>query len=185
MSKVIFPLFSLFLAVACSTSVPADGLVFDVSSGNAGRIELPTGETVNYTAYENLYFVTNVEDSTYQYMNVYVPDGATRKTPIFLRTYVGGYMASEAAAPQAGDAASGRALAEGYVVAIPGSRGRNSKVGKTWTGRAPAAILDLKAAIRYLRHFDRQMPGDAGRIITDGTSAGGAMSALMDATGYF
>jgi hypothetical protein len=68
-----------------------------------------------------------------------VPEGATRKTPIFLRTYVGGYMASEAAAPQAGDA-SGRALAEGYVVAIPGSRGRNSKVGETWTGRAPIAV---------------------------------------------
>ena len=48
------------------------------------------------------------------------------------------------------------------------------------TGRA---LLDLKAAIRYLRHFDRQMPGDAERIITDGTSAGGAMSALMGATG--
>ena len=99
MIKVLFPLFSLILTAACSLSVPADGLVFDPSSGKAGSIELPTGQTVNYTAYERLYFVTNVEDPTYQYMNVYVPDGATQKTPIFLRTYVGGYMASEAAAP--------------------------------------------------------------------------------------
>ena len=38
-------------------------------------------------------------------------------------------------------------------------------------------------AIRYLRHFDSVMPGDAEKIITDGTSAGGAMSALMGATG--
>ena len=161
----MIPLLSLLLAASCGASVPADGLVFDASSGKAGSIELPTGKTVNYTAYEKLYFVTDVEDPTYQYMNVYVPEGATQTTPIFLRTYVGGYMASEATAPQAGDA-TGRALAEGYVVAIPGSRGRNSKVGDTWTGRAPAAILDLKASIRYLRHFDKQMPGLRSRATT-------------------
>ena len=107
-------------------------------------------------------------------------------------------MASPAAQPQAGDA-TGRALKEGYVVVIPGTRGRGStitadkayakahkgvKKGQTiYTGRAPKAILDLKAAIRYLRHFDKEMLGNAERIITDGTSAGGAMSALMGATG--
>jgi len=147
-----------------------------------GSITLPTGETVNYTAYTNLYYVENVEDSTYQYLNVFVPEGATQQTPIFLRTYVGGYMASQAGNPQAGDA-SGRALKEGYVLVIPGTRGRNSKVGDTYTGRAPACILDLKAALRYLHYFDSKMPGDAHRIITDGTSAGGAMSALMGGTG--
>lgn len=43
--------------------------------------------------------------------------------------------------------------------------------------------MDLKAAIRYLRHNDAVMTGDAERIITDGTSAGGAMASLLGATG--
>lgn len=79
------------------------------------------GKVVNYTAYTKLYFVTHVEDSTYQYMNVFVPEGATQQAPMFLRTYMGGYMASEAGYPQTQDA-SERALAEGYVLVIPGSR---------------------------------------------------------------
>lgn len=101
--------------------------------------------------------------------------------------YVGGYMAAKPRSVSAEDA-SGRALAEGYVVAIPGARGRNSVVAnaqgeRVYTGRAPKGLLDLKAAVRYLRHFDKEMAGDAEKIITDGTSAGGAMSALMGATG--
>ena len=42
------------------------------------------GTEVSYTAYERLFYVTNVEDSAYQFLNVYVPDGATQQTPIFL-----------------------------------------------------------------------------------------------------
>lgn len=157
-------------------------LTWDASRGTQQTMQMPTGQTVNYTAYTKIYYVTNVEDTTYQYLNVFVPDGATQKAPIFLKTNIGGYMASEAGQPQAGQA-DGRALQEGYVVVLAGSRGRNSQQGNRWTGKAPNAILDLKAAIRYLRHFDSVMPGDAEKIITDGTSAGGAMSALMGATG--
>lgn len=184
------------LGIWARPKAPQPTLHYDPNAGEARVMTMHDGSTIQYTAYERLYFVTNIEDSAYQFLNVYVPEGATQQTPIFLRTYVGGYMASAAGQPQAGDA-SGRALKEGYVLVIPGSRGRNSTVvadkkdkkkgikkGQTiYTGRAPAAILDLKAAIRYLRHFDAIMPGNAERIITDGTSAGGAMSSLMGATG--
>ena len=195
MKKIFIILFSVCLSMG---AMAQNSLAFDANAGVKSSMTVYDGTEVGYTAYERLFYVTNVEDSTYQFLNVYVPDGATQQTPIFLRTYVGGYMASPAAQPQAGDA-TGRALKEGYVVVIPGTRGRGStivadkayakahkgvKKGQTvYTGRAPKAILDLKSAIRYLRHFDEQMPGDAECIITDGTSAGGAMSALMGATG--
>jgi hypothetical protein len=76
------------------------------------------------------------------------------------------------------------ALSRGYIVASPGARGRTLKaVNGTFTGKAPAGIVDLKAAVRYLKYNDTVMPGDANKIISNGTSAGGAMSTLLGATG--
>jgi len=76
------------------------------------------------------------------------------------------------------------ALSRGLVVASPGARGRTLKdVSGGFSGKAPACIVDLKAAVRYLRYNDKRMAGDAERIITNGTSAGGALSALQGATG--
>ena len=76
------------------------------------------------------------------------------------------------------------ALYKGYVVASAGARGRTTKdKDGVFTGKAPAALVDLKAAIRYLKFNDAVMPGDANKIISNGTSAGGAMSTLLGATG--
>ena len=50
-------------------------------------------------------------------------------------------------------------------------------------GQAPACIVDYKAAVRWLHYFAADLPGDAGKIIANGTSAGGALSALMGASG--
>lgn len=169
----------------------ADPLRFDPArKSTETTLTFLDGKTVKYRAYETLYYVANIADSAYQYLNIYVPESAyavTSKAPIFLRTYVGGYFASKAQGPSVTDA-SGRALREGYVLVIPGARGWNAKVTKpdgttAFTGKAPAGIVDLKAAVRYLRYNDAQMPGNAERIITDGTSAGGAMSSLLGATG--
>jgi hypothetical protein len=44
-------------------------------------------------------------------------------------------------------------------------------------------IIDLKAAIRYLRYNQGRIPGNTDWIITSGGSAGGALSTLLAASG--
>jgi len=44
-------------------------------------------------------------------------------------------------------------------------------------------MVDVKAAIRYLRLNDRAMPGSAERIIVTGTSGGGGLTAVVAASG--
>ena len=128
-----------------------------------------------------------------------------RTAPIFMPNSVGGYMPGPAEEPGT-DRRSGqpntlfRALEHGYVVVSAGVRGRTTgresseffeggsaqKQGSAsgrMTGRAPAFIVDYKAAIRYLRHNRELVPGDTDRIITNGTSAGGALSALAGSSG--
>lgn len=165
-----------------------DALRFDPDNFTPATLTMPDGEVVPFKAYEGIFYVTNVEDSTYQTLNIYVPDKMAdiEHVPILMRTYIGGYAASTAKSPSPSDA-TGRALQEGYVVCIPGSRGSNSTIeraGSTvYAGTAPNGLLDLKAAVRYLRYNDALIPGDSELIFTDGTSAGGAMSALLGATG--
>lgn len=76
------------------------------------------------------------------------------------------------------------ALSKGLIVAAPGARGRTQKdQSGAFYGKAPACIVDLKAAVRFLRHNAKVLPGDVDKIISNGTSAGGALSALLGATG--
>lgn len=125
--------------------------------------------------------------------------------PIFFTNQVGGYMPAKPATPDGrvgltgagsereknnGSSGNGRlgaiaeALSRGYVVASPGARGRTTRnADGLYIGKAPASIVDLKAAVRYLRYNDARMPGDAEKIISNGTSAGGALSALLGASG--
>ncbi|MEU5333493.1 subtype B tannase [Streptomyces asoensis] len=76
------------------------------------------------------------------------------------------------------------ALGAGYVVVEPGARGRTlvNSAGEYY-GVAPTVIVDLKAAVRYIRANKGRIPGDTDRIVSAGTSAGGAVSALLGASG--
>ena len=159
------------------------------------------GKPVKFRAFENIVYVKNALEPDYQAMHLYIPEayfnGAevngfnAQNAPIFLPNAVGGYMPAK---PATFDSKGfGRdngkpnaivtALSKGYVVASLGARGRTLEKDGVYTGKAPAAIVDLKAAVRYLHFNDARMPGDANKIISNGTSAGGALSALLGASG--
>lgn len=162
------------------------------------------GQSLRVRAFEGLSVVARPVAPEYQALNLYIPEayfnggriGAfdARSAPIFLPNAVGGYMPAkpgtlvnrmpgppgQAVPPSA----SAVALSRGFVVAAPGARGRTlQSADGQWTGKAPAAIVDLKAAVRWLRHNAGRMPGQVERIISNGTSAGGALSALLGASG--
>lgn len=82
------------------------------------------------------------------------------------------------------NSASAIALSQGFIVAAPGARGRTLQAADgRWTGKAPAAIVDLKAAVRWLRLNAGRFPGNTERIVANGTSAGAALAALLGASG--
>lgn len=70
-------------------------------------------------------------------------------------------------------------LESGYVLVSIGCRGITSEVD----GTAPAAVVDLKAGIRYLKANAAVLPGDTEKIIVTGTSAGGGVSSVVGASG--
>lgn len=147
--------------------------------------------TITYRAFSGLDYCLNPADPV-QKLNLYVPEAyyegksinhfTINSAPIFLYNTSSGYMQGDPVKPEK-DFFTMRngcfeALRHGYIVAAPGIRGRNSKTNDHFTGKAPAMIVDLKAAIRYL-HFNKDyLPGNTDQIITCGTSAGGALSAL-------
>ncbi len=83
----------------------------------------------------------------------------------------------------------GAALARGFVYINMASRSRGATAPEgvyddgIYQGKAPAAIVDAKAAVRYLRLNDGVMFGNANRIVVNGTSGGGAQSTQLAATG--
>lgn len=157
------------------------------------------GKDVSFRAFENRVYVKKPVDVQYETINIYVPEayyhnesvnGYTAKTaPVFFPNTVGGYMPGAAGQPgedpmQGGPNAALTALSKGLVVAEAGARGRTlTDEQGNYTGKAPAVIVDLKAAVRYLRYNAKYIPGDMNKIISNGTSAGGAVSALLGVTG--
>lgn len=75
-------------------------------------------------------------------------------------------------------------LKQGYVYVTSGCRGHESRDAQgRLCGKSPASLVDLKTAIRFIRHNRESLPGNMDKIISVGWSAGGAMSALLAVTG--
>ena len=192
-----------------SPSLSSDALAFDPD----GYTELTTTITdadgadhdVTYHFWKAVTYVTDPVDATYQSLVVSVPveiDGTAvdaTDAPILFANGVEGYLpfTVSAAAGIAGGTAVGLppgaggnvslpklGLAAGYVVVEPGARGWSlTDSSGTYYGTAPSGIVDLKAAVRYVRANKGVMPGNTDRIVSTGTSAGGALSSLLGASG--
>ena len=171
-------------------------LAFDAKNYESMSTTVDNKE-IKYRAFEYIPYVANPIDIDQQYMNIYIPEEYfnngtingynTQTAPIFMPNAVGGYMPSQAMTPKMENGKPNSvlyALSRGYVVASPSTRGRTNKASDgNFIGKAPAVIVDLQAATAYLHANDSAMPGNANRIITNGTSAGGGVSLLQGATG--
>ena len=150
---------------------------------------------VVYKAYMHIPYVTRPLDTDYQSLSIFEPisiDGHAvdaSRSPIVFSNHVAGYMpvddsrTTDVGGRSGGDRES-LAIANGFVVVVPGCRGRTVQDAEgNYIGKAPAVLVDLKAAIRYLRHNKGRVPGNTERIISMGCSAGGAVSAALGASG--
>ncbi len=162
------------------------------------------GLSVQYKSYERIPYVSNPIDTATQCLSIYEPQDAKPDAPILLKTYTTDFRSTTPQPPSANDETA-LALKNGIVVCIVGTRGYNTmkistteKINKkkkkkknknitvdtdvAYCGKLPAPLIDLKAAVRYLRLNDNTLPGSSEKIIATGSMAGGGLAALLGAT---
>ncbi|MBU3083054.1 hypothetical protein OHW21_01470 [Acinetobacter baumannii] len=188
-------------------------LKFDASKSQVTTVNLTVdGQAMKVTQYRIVYVAkpvkmastqatlgggtTTISDPyAYQTLIISIPEGKEndQKTAMYLQFNNGGWWASPvktninegANLVSTNDTDNyGAALKAGYIVVDAGTRGRGIRsYDGTWAGKAPAVIVDAKAAIRYLRLNDTLLPGSAEKIIITGTSGGGGLISTVAASG--
>lgn len=157
------------------------------------------GQEVKVTEYEDFYISNPSIDD--QRISIYVPEGATADSPIILSVNNSGWQANSFSsrvkvanddpnelAEYVSDSDTdkiGAILSRNCVLVSYGCRSRNNEaVDGVYDGHSPATITDTKAVIRYLRqNMEALSAGDTDRIVITGTSGGGALSAVIAASG--
>ncbi len=155
----------------------------------------------NVWCLEDILYTMKAQTPKYQRLSIYVPKAYMSEGGKLIESGAcGKYTASTAPIVFANNAAgymqmphtwlggprddSAPILAEGMIYVTVGSRGRESVDAEgRKNGKSPITLVDLKTAIRFLRHNRESIPGNTERIISVGTSAGGAMSTLLAVTG--
>nr|WP_320132280.1 subtype B tannase [uncultured Holophaga sp.] len=177
-----------------SQTVASGSYSLDLSSYSysTATVSVTTDATrsVTYRLYPNVVYAADPVDKTYQSMNIFIPTSvagsAVSGMPILFDIGVGGYMSCSTWGGTSVSSTNGQyALGKGYVVVEVGCRGRDNGSSGNYYGKAPAAMVDLKAAVRFLRYNASlgTFSGDTDHIISSGGSAGGALSSLLGASG--
>lgn len=116
------------------------------------------------------------------------PDGTptevSKNVPVVFENNAAGYMQMPHSWLDGPRCHAKQYLDRGYVYVTCGCSGRESRdEAGNLVGKSPSTLVDLKTAIRFLRHNRTVLPGNMDKIISVGVSAGGAMSSLLGVTG--
>ena len=106
--------------------------------------------------------------------------------PVLMFNTSGGYTSSKIVdVAEARDNVKGiDSVKEGYVYVTIQTRGKETKgADGKYNGQLPNIMVDLKAGVRYLKYNDAVLPGNSERIVSRGYSSGGAVSAMLGASG--
>ena len=182
----------------------ADALSFSDAKATELSVTLD-GEPLSVTLYEDCYvtnpttvaMIPDPNGEVDQRVSVYVPENATKESPIIFCVMNWGWIQDAyAVRPQIEDGAAyvsdsntdrfGAALSRGFVIVTDGvrSRGDNPTEDGEYVSHSPATVTDTKAVIRYLRYNANLLPaGDPEKIVITGTSGGGALSTIISASG--
>ena len=210
--KKLFAVLLIVLSFACVCSAAEIDLEKALTTGEATKTTITPlidGKELKVDYYVAPYAAkpNRPED---QRINIYVPENATKKSPVLFVVNNGGWFMDDYAAtigdrdgiaikdgknyetaPNTDNLSKGReqftamALKRGFVVVSYGARSRaNSATDGKFLGHSPATAADTKAAIRYLRANKKFLKTiDTDKIVVNGTSGGGAMTALIAASG--
>ena len=99
--------------------------------------------------------------------------------PVIINTGAAGYS------EQQNQTASSTYAAEGYINVACGNRGKQSTLSDgTYTGDAPACLVDQKDAVRFVKYniLLGNLPGSVDYFVSTGGSGGGAHAAMLAAT---
>jgi hypothetical protein len=159
------------------------------------------GKNGQFRCAEGVVYTEKATNPECQYLNIYAPeayvneDGTvnfsarcgkyTAKTaPVVFHNNAAGYMQMPPSSPDFMPGQIEPFLERGFVFISCGCRGRDSKgADGLANGKSPWTLVDIKTAIRFVRHFSVLLPGNFHRIISTGGSAGGAMSSLVGVSG--
>jgi acetyl esterase/lipase len=160
-------------APAASTAAPAasTATVASPAMPSAGRPSgggrMAAGPAATYSD------VAYASTSASQVLDIWLPEGATGPVPLVVFVHGGAFMGGDKAM-EGGNVAS--VLAAGYAAASLNYR---------LSGEAlfPAAVQDVKAAVRFLRANASEYGLDPDRLAAWGESAGGNLVAMIGTTG--
>ena len=142
---------------------------------------------------EDILYTPAATTPKFQRLSIFVPKGLmnsdgtftseAKRTPVVFGNNAAGYMQMPHVWLDGPRCSAQQYIDHGFVYVTAGCRGRESRNASGKLVKGPCTLVDLKTAIRFLRHNREVLPGDWNRIISVGTSAGGAMSALLAVSG--